>query len=562
MSTSLTISLSLLLAPLAGALSPAGAQTPAPPPRPARPAPRVLAAPPAPPVRAFEWELPAPAPAFELELDWSHWPLLEVPLPPEPVLAWPEPPLPPEAPIALDWDLMAGAHAGFRAPAFARQEPRDSLYRRARELLNRGDYRRAAEMFQQFEQKNPGSGYLPAAMYWRAFALYRAGTDADLRQALQVLDEQRQRFASAATDQDVIALVTRVTGALASRGDAEAARRLREGTQGAATCDREDMEVRAEALTALVQTDPEGASEVLRRTLARKDDCTVPLRRRAVYLIGRQDQASRAPLLLEVARTDPSDQVRSDAIGRLGQLPAADALPVLEQLFTQSGEERIQRAVLQSLRRVDHPDAAAFLRRVIEREDVAETLRAEAIHGLGRSGWAVSVAPAVRVASPVVVTERPTVTVSGQARGESALSDADATFLRSLYGRTSSSTVRRAILETMARTGGAANDQWLMGIVRNPAEDLRYRSAALGRLRRSDVPVAELGRLYDALTERELRATLVSILGSREEDAATDKLIEIAKTGTDPSIRRAAISALARKKDPRTTKLLLELVER
>jgi HEAT repeat protein len=51
-------------------------------------------------------------------------------------------------------------------------------------------------------------------------------------------------------------------------------------------------------------------------------------------------------------------------------------------------------------------------------------------------------------------------------------------------------------------------------------------------------------------------------LARREEPAATDKLIEIAKSGTDPQIRRDAISALARKNDPRTTKLLLDLVER
>jgi len=101
-----------------------------------------------------------------------------------------------------------------------------------------------------------------------------------------------------------------------------------------------------------------------------------------------------------------------------------------------------------------------------------------------------------------------------------------------------------------------------MGIVRDSGEDMRFRSTALSHLRRADVPVAQLTQLYDRLTERELRSTLVSILGSRSEDEATDKLIDIAKRGTDPSIRRAAISALTRKKDPRTTQLLLELVEK
>jgi HEAT repeat protein len=101
-----------------------------------------------------------------------------------------------------------------------------------------------------------------------------------------------------------------------------------------------------------------------------------------------------------------------------------------------------------------------------------------------------------------------------------------------------------------------------MSIVRNPNEETRYRQAAMSRLRRSDVALDELGKLYDNLSERELRAEIIRIIGQREEPAATDKLLEIARTGTDPNLRRAAISALARKNDPRTTKLLLELVEK
>jgi HEAT repeat protein len=136
------------------------------------------------------------------------------------------------------------------------------------------------------------------------------------------------------------------------------------------------------------------------------------------------------------------------------------------------------------------------------------------------------------------------------------------TLLRGLYERTTSRVIRSAILETMASASGPEGDAWLASIVRDQNQELRYRSAALGRLRRSDVALEELTRLYDTLSERELRGELIRILGQRSEPAATDKLIDIAKTGTDPVIRRAAISALSKKDDPRTTKLLLELVEK
>jgi hypothetical protein len=55
---------------------------------------------------------------------------------------------------------------------------------------------------------------------------------------------------------------------------------------------------------------------------------------------------------------------------------------------------------------------------------------------------------------------------------------------------------------------------------------------------------------------------LISLYGSRKEPEAADKLAAIAKAGTDPEMRRMAISALSRKNDPRTRKLLLEILDK
>jgi hypothetical protein len=59
-----------------------------------------------------------------------------------------------------------------------------------------------------------------------------------------------------------------------------------------------------------------------------------------------------------------------------------------------------------------------------------------------------------------------------------------------------------------------------------------------------------------------VRQQIVSTLGSRKEPEATDKLFEIVRAGTDPQLRRSAINALTRKNDPRTTQLLLELIDK
>ena len=88
-------------------------------------------------------------------------------------------------------------------------DPADSLYRAARETLNRRDYRTAANLFAQITTRFPRSGYVGDALYWQAFALYRLGGDRDLHEALAALRLQRARFPQAATHGDATALERR-----------------------------------------------------------------------------------------------------------------------------------------------------------------------------------------------------------------------------------------------------------------------------------------------------------------------------------------------------------------
>ena len=98
-------------------------------------------------------------------------------------------------------DAAQAASIAERAPiatqppeAWADADPADSLYRQARELLNRGSYKRAAALFEEITRRHPTSAYAGDALYWRAFALYRSGGDDDLREALVALEAQRARY--------------------------------------------------------------------------------------------------------------------------------------------------------------------------------------------------------------------------------------------------------------------------------------------------------------------------------------------------------------------------------
>jgi hypothetical protein len=112
---------------------------------------------------------------------------------------------------------LFGQHEGMARFHPEQGTPEDSLYRRAREALNRGEYTRASTLFQSLEQRYPRSRVAPAALYYRAFALYRAGGTDELRTAVAALKAQQERYPEAASDPDAATLRTRLYAALAAR---------------------------------------------------------------------------------------------------------------------------------------------------------------------------------------------------------------------------------------------------------------------------------------------------------------------------------------------------------
>ena len=455
---------------------------------------------------------------------------------------------------------LFGEHEGMGRFRPEQGTPEDSLYRRAREALNRGEYTRASTLFQSLEQRYPRSRVAPAALYYRAFALYRAGGTDELRTAVAALKAQQERYPEAASDPDAAALRTRLYAALAARGDAQAVTALRAATAGGPTCDKEDVEVRAEALNALAQINPPEARPTLKKVLARRDECSVRLRRSAVYILGRNGSAESASDLLEVVKTDPDPSVRGDAIMMLARSPGAETVRVLETIFNESTEDRTRQAALAALRNKEGPEATRVLRGIIERADVSEKMRAEAVSQL--AGRAVTASEVRMTRSGQNASGGVSTTTSGSGRPVVPENSEEAAYLRSLYGKSTSTSIKSSIISALGRMGGATNEQFLLGIVKNREEETRLRRDALSRLRVSALSIDELGKLFEALSERDLRSAVIRQLATREEPEALDKLVEIIKSGTDPQIRKEAVAALARRDDPRATKLLLELVEK
>jgi len=407
------------------------------------------------------------------------------------------------------------------------QDPADSLYRVARDLLNRSQYRSAAETFRLISQRYPSSGYSPDVMYFEAYSLYRIGGQNELRAALQVLDRQKTRYPNAKIPDP--GLLTRIQGELANGGDARAAQYVAAAaSRQGQNCNRDDMAVRLEALNALSRMNIDSTTPILRRVLARRDECSISLRRQAITLMAKNYDAATTDILIDVLKNDPSPEVRRAAVSWLGEVPSERGAAALDEILRSPKDEDLQPSALRALASSRNPRAAQALRAVIERKDVSENLRREAMSTLARTDSA----------------------------GTGA-------YLRALYPRLESRRMKEQALTQIARLRGEDNQKWMLAFVRDTTEPVELRRAALSTLTRSSATtVSEVAALFKSVPELELKQAIVSSLASRKEDEAVDALIAIYRASTDPKIHVQIINVLSRREDPRTQKLLIEILSK
>jgi HEAT repeat protein len=443
----------------------------------------------------------------------------------------------PDAPVGVRVVASSGARLQVRRPgrltadlrpARLQGDPADSLYRVAREALNRGDNRRCAELFEQIWRTYPRSAHAPDALYWQAFALYRIGNALSLRAALEALTAQQNRYPQAAARGDAAVLAARIRGELARRGDAKSAARVATDAKSRSdSCPGEDEDIRVAALNALMQINPERAVPILRQVLARRDACSVPLREKAVFIVAQQVTPETADILLRVAQTDPDRGVRVAAVQWLSEVPGDQAVLTLDSILRTSSDKAVQEKAIFALAEHESARASQVLRKLVARPDVPDHLKREAIFALGH--------------------------YSGEA--------GDAAFLRDVYPRLASPELKETLIQSVAQLEDEATRRWLLDLARQKGEPVEARKQALFWAGEAEAPVAGLTALYDGLSDREMKEHLIFVLSEQEDPAATDKLLEIARKEPDLGLRKKAIFWLSEKDDPRVQQLLLEILK-
>jgi TolA-binding protein/HEAT repeat protein len=467
---------------------------------------------------------------------------------------------------------VPGARRFFSATmpsAWLQGDPGDSLYRSAREAINKSRFRDAAGMLRDLRRRYPRSGYVADALYWEAFALYRLGGDTDLKSALEVLRIQQKDHPQAATSGDGRALQARIQGVLARGGDRESAERITAEAEAITTpappaepaepampvtrshgvnartprppqpprpprargsrdgCSGDDDDIKVAALNGLLQMDADRAVPILRKVLARRDSGSVCLRRKAVFLVAQHETSETADILLGTARTDPDGEVREQAVFWLSQVDAERAVPALDSILRSSTDAALQDKAIFALSQHSSPKATQALRGFAERDNVSDDVRAKAIFWLSQQNSADN-----------------------------------AGFLRSLYGRLKSQDLKEKVLFSMSQIDDEASGRWLLDIAKNRAEPIEMRKKALFWLGQSDrTNTADLAALYANMPDREMKEQLIFSLSQRDDRASADKLIDIAKRDPDVELRKKALFWLGQSDDPRVAQVLGDILE-
>jgi HEAT repeat protein len=420
--------------------------------------------------------------------------------------------------------------------AWAPDDPGDSLYRAARALLNRGRYADAAAAFRDLIRRYPRSEYTPDAHYWAAFALYRTGDDGNLRQAAQLLETQVSRYPQASTRGDGDALLARVYGELARRGDPHAGEWIQAHASVAATrdtarttgttrsCPSEDDDPRIAAMNALIQMDAVNAVPVVRQVLAKRDPCSTELRRRAVFVLSQKRTPETEDILLSVARDDPDEDVREQAVFWLSQVGSDRAVSALDSILRVTSNEDLRDKAVFALSQIRSPRTSQILRDYAAREDAPEDTREKVVFWLGQQD------------------------------------EGNAAFLRELYGRVTPVDLKEKILFSLSQMHSAENTRWLMDLAVNSREDVDLRKKALFWAGQTGAGIGDLVQLYDRTSDADLREQLIFVYSQRHEPQALDKIIDIVRHETNPDLRQRAMFWLGQSRDPRAAQVLLEIV--
>jgi ribosomal protein L10 len=242
----------------------------------------------------------------------------------------------------------------------AQESREDSDYRSGRKALDNAQWDQAIAAFDASAARKGSAA--DAALYWKAYALNRAGRR---DQALATIDALRQAYSSSRWLNDAKALEVEM------RGNSGAP--VSPGAES-------DEELKLVAINSLMQADPNRALPILEKLLT--GNYSPKIKDRAIFVLTQSSSPEARKVLSNIAKGGSNPELQFKAIRYIGMMGNEDARNELASIYSSSGDKRIKHEVLKAFML---SGSRTFLLNAARSEKDLE-LRRDAIHQLALTG--------------------------------------------------------------------------------------------------------------------------------------------------------------------------------
>lgn len=367
----------------------------------------------------------------------------------------------------------------------------DELYRSGRDALDARDWTRAVELFRRVETSGENAD---AALYWIAYAQHQSGRG---EQAKRTLERLRDKHPESRWMDDAEALLVELAGARGRSVDPNVF---------------DGDELKLLALNSLMNADSERALDLLEGLL--EGDHSARLKERALFVLSQNSSPRASKLLAKIATGGSHRELQVEAVRMLGISGRNQDMDLLQQVYGDSKDPAVRRAVLQSFMVAGDSERLVAAARSEPNHD----LRMEAIRLVGASGK----------------TE----------------------LLADLWSSEQPKAIRGAILEAFMIAND--HDQLIEVAFSETDPELRRRAVELLGVVGGDEASAALGRLYRENTDS---ATREAVLQSWMVSNDVESLLQTARTEKNPRLKRKAVEMLSIMDEPEARAYMLELLE-
>ena len=363
----------------------------------------------------------------------------------------------------------------------------DELYSSANNALNNGRYDEAISGFDQVVKLRGHRA--DAALYWKAYALNKAGQKPE---ALTTLAQLRKEYPQSSWARDAGAkLEVEMRG---GQADPES---------------QSDDDLKMIAVDSLLQSDPDKALPILEKIL--QGNGSERVKDRALFVLSQNDSPRAQQILLSVAKGSSQPRLQKHAIRYLG-ISGRQNASLLQEIYSASSDVGVKEAVLNAylIAGAKEPVLASL------RQEKSPELRKKAINTLGAMGAREEIRQFYKE-SPDAETRKQLVQammINGdtQAIVEAAKNDRDPD-------------VRRRAIEMLGTVGGQDAINELVSIYNSQNDFETRRHVIRGLFIHGDAK--DLVALARKESNPELKKEMVRNLSLMQSKEANDYLMEI-----------------------------------